>query len=37
MNYIRPVCGFDKLDEPAYDEYNEEFNKMFPTILNNMK
>jgi rubredoxin len=23
MNYICPVCGFDKLDESAYDNYND--------------
>lgn len=23
MNYICPVCGFDQLDEPAYDEYDD--------------
>ncbi|WP_121613610.1 hypothetical protein [Mesobacillus foraminis] len=23
MNYICPLCGFDQLDQPAYDEYND--------------
>jgi len=23
MTYICPVCGFDQLDEPAYNEFND--------------
>ncbi|MBM7602761.1 hypothetical protein JOC75_000731 [Metabacillus crassostreae] len=30
MHYVCPVCGFDKLDEPAYNKYNEASYEICP-------